>query len=61
MNCSEKEVKHRWKKAIYDMIKLDDKVGGFLKYSTEEDTILTIGHRNGLNWEELMAFLPGRS
>jgi hypothetical protein len=47
--------------AIYDMIKLDDKVGGFLKYSIEEDTILNIGNRNGLNWNELMNFLPGRS
>jgi hypothetical protein len=43
------------------MIKLDDKVGGFLKYSAEEDNILTIGYRNGLGWSELMDFLPGRS
>jgi hypothetical protein len=54
-------VRYRWRKAIYQMIKLDDKVGGFLKYSAEEDAILTIGHRNGLNWEQLMTFLPGRS
>jgi len=61
MGCKEKEVRHRWRKAIYQLIKLDDKVGGFLKYSTEEDTILTIGHRNGLSWTDLITFLPGRS
>ena len=61
LGCSDKEAKCRWRRTIYSMIKLDDKVGGFLKYSAEEDSILTIGYRNGLNWSELMTFLPGRS
>jgi hypothetical protein len=61
MDCPLIEAKNRWRKTIYDMIKLDDKVGGFLKYSIEEDAILMIGYRNGLNWNDLMVFLPGRS
>lgn len=40
---------------------MEDKVGGFLKYSSDEDAILTIGRRNGLDWIDLMEFLPGRS
>jgi len=54
-------VQLRWRKSIYKTIKLEDKVGGFLKYSSEEDNILMIGHRNGLTWEELISFLPERS
>ncbi len=36
-------------------------MGGFLKYSAEEDAILTNGFRSSLTWGELMDFLPGRS
>jgi hypothetical protein len=61
LGCSEQEIKTRWRKVIYETIKLDDKVGGFLKYSSDEDNILTIGFRNSLNWTQLKDFLPGRS
>ena len=40
----------RWRNKIYSTIKLEDKVGGFLKYSVEEDNILTIGNKSGLSW-----------
>jgi len=33
--CSKEEVQKRWKREIYKKIKLDDRVGGFLKYSNE--------------------------
>lgn len=61
MGCSVKEVMKRWKEEVYNLIKLEDKVGGFLKYSAEEDAILGIGYRNKLEWSDLMNFLPGRS
>ena len=50
MGCSVREVDSRWKKEVYNTMKMEDKVGGFLKYSSAEDTVLTIGHRNGLEW-----------
>ena len=61
LNCNAEEIQKRWKKQIYRKIKLDDTVGGFLKYSNEEDTILVTCRRNGLSWEDIMVFLPGRS
>lgn len=61
MGCSAAQAKNRWQQAIYNTIKLDDKVGGFHKYSVDEDSILSIGYRNGLDWGEIMTFLPGRT
>ena len=61
LGCSEGQARSRWQQSIYNTIKQDDKVGGFHKYSAEQDSILSIGHRNGLNWTEIMAFLPGRT
>jgi hypothetical protein len=61
MGCSENKARKRWQSVIYNTIKLDDKVGGFHKYSVEEDSILSIGYRNGLDWKEIMTFLPGRT
>jgi len=35
IGCSENDAQERWRNNIYNTIKLDDKVGGFLKYSAE--------------------------
>jgi hypothetical protein len=61
VGCSEAQARARWQQSVYNSIKLDDKVGGFHKYSAEEDSILSLGYRNGLSWGEIMAFLPGRT
>jgi hypothetical protein len=61
LGFSKDEVQRRWKRDVYKKIKLDDKVGGFLKYSNEEDTVLVATRRNGASWEDIMEFLPGRS
>jgi hypothetical protein len=61
IGCAEAQARTRWQESIYNSIKLDDKVGGFHKYSNEEDSILSLGYRNGLSWAEIMVFLPGRT
>jgi hypothetical protein len=48
--CSREEIQKRWRREIYKKIKLDDRVGGFLKYSNEEDMILVAARRERRTW-----------
>jgi len=53
----------RWRKVVYPkMIRQSCKVGGSLKWSAEEDKILSIGYKQNIDWEEVgRYFLPQRS
>lgn len=51
-----------WQQEIYPKLKSNSTVGGALKWSPEEDSIM-MGYEQkyGLDWNSLLVFLPSRS
>ena len=58
---STKEVKSRWCKIVYPRIKIENKIGGALKWSSEEDSILKGGLNRKLTWHQIASYLPDRT
>ena len=58
---SSDELKARWIKAIYPKIKNSLKIGGAVKWSTSEDSILYGADKAKISYLDLMFFLPGRT
>jgi hypothetical protein len=58
---SSRDIRRRWQKIIYPSIVESRKIGGCVKYSEEEDTILNRGVKLGLSIQQLRKFLPSRT
>ena len=54
-------LKRKWKSCIYVDMKKPQKTGGCVKYSDQEDQILTIGMKKNYSSKRMLEFLPGRS
>ena len=55
------EVKNRWIKVVFPRIRNTHKIGGAVKWSASEDSILYLADKNKISYLDLMFFLPGRT
>ena len=59
---SPSEVLRQWQTKIYPTLKNKEKIAGFLKWSRQEDQILTnCFEKDPYNWSQISQFLPGRT
>lgn len=54
-------MKARWIKVVYPKIKNSLKIGGAVKWSSSEDSILYGADKAKIAYTDLMFFLPGRT
>lgn len=60
-STDEEDAKNRWIKAVFPRIRNTHKIGGAVKWSASEDSILYGADKHKVSYLDLMFFLPGRT